>query len=205
MGERPHQVTVLFSTAALVVSLVSVGVSYQACRLTRDNTQIAQRAYLTARNPRVTNNTVEKGGPWKREGTAVVSESARTGETYRFELDISNLGNTPAVSVSILEGAFSSSGNQLFHLYSEDAIDLAPQDTHVLIHEALVRDADLAPNTAPVLVFRGWAIFMDMFEQQHTTDWCFVEEDRNDFRACDPKRFVFPDSRSREQPPQRSH
>lgn len=186
-SDRPHPFTMAVAVAALIVSGISALISYrvyaanqESNRKTQESNRLAQRAFVTVQNPRVTQryNASENDGA----GHTI------NGMVYRFELDLVNLGNTPAYNVEFIQGAFDDTCT-LVDCLRELPFALGPRDKHTIVHGPFRPNETVdAPGAAPA--FHGRITYKDEFGDARNIEWCFIEVYDNDFQLCDASKYA---------------
>jgi hypothetical protein len=174
---RPHLVTIVVSVGALVVSGASAVLSYEVLALNRQNSIMAQRAYLAVQEP-----SIGKGTPSATRG--------KDGKTYEMHFRITNLGNTPASEIAFKASVFTF-GRRVLDQHRAGVPDLGPKDSTVYGYSIFVERQQL--DFEFLLTARGAVTYRDVFGYQRRSDWCFSQNSSGAIAPCNPQTYSLPE------------
>jgi len=155
----------MLSSAALMLSVASLGVSVFSFRVNRDNNQISQRAYLAVDTPKA---SYEKAG-----------------QLDELEAVIRNLGNTPARNVEIsytFTDAEDGKGKRIQIRDSTQAGDIGPKDE---FSDPESFDRAVVPFTRnKPFSYITKVSYLDVFQKRHWLQICWTV-DKDDVGQCE--------------------
>ena len=163
-ADKPHRWTIAIGLLAPTIAIVAVSVSYLALQTSQTSMKVGQRAYLGFDLESMTaENATGPAGPY------VLAKS---------RLKVKNLGNTPAYLNEIVQRVNIVDTHDPDRLIGGTAqtrwnVDsLAPKNDVTVNYEGICLPDQFRIDR--VVEYSGEVRWHDVFNQQHTDDWCMA-------------------------------